>query len=202
MCEARYLRICLIQLKMNFDSGQSLHPYYQHLDLRASHPAYYLTPVRHFRIDPFRASVLTDVRIGRGTAVHVVRCRQQEKGISAFPDTHFIALLLHEHDHSYSQITKLRGDLHSSRVSARGSRNISSQQCSYRPGKAETALVPAVDTVSTDRLHVLMPASNGNINLCKTLMTAHILGYPKPTLIAWNEKYDEGTDYENGRGGP
>lgn len=35
-----------------------------------------------------------------------------------------------------------------------------------------------------------MPASNPEINLCKTMMTAHALGYPTPVLIGYNETYD------------
>nr|POE65345.1 hypothetical protein CFP56_72990 [Quercus suber] len=108
-----------------------------------------------------------------------------------------------DHDYPYSQIAKLYGDIRSSCVSARGRYNIDSRQCrafiaSHRPGNTETALISTAETISKDRLHVLMPASDGNINLCKTLMTAHILGYPKPTLIAWNEKYDAGNQLGGG----
>ncbi|KAL9112045.1 MAG: hypothetical protein Q9227_003665 [Pyrenula ochraceoflavens] len=40
------------------------------------------------------------------------------------------------------------------------------------------------------RLHVLLPATQGDVDLCKTLLTAKALGYPTPGLIAWDEKYD------------
>lgn len=39
--------------------------------------------------------------------------------------------------------------------------------------------------------HFLIPATDVNINLCKTLLTAGILGYPSPSLLAWKEPYDE-----------
>ncbi|KAK3709708.1 hypothetical protein LTR37_010735 [Vermiconidia calcicola] len=44
----------------------------------------------------------------------------------------------------------------------------------------------------TNKLHVLLPASNREINLCKTLLTSFVLGYPTPTLIAWNQTFDKG----------
>jgi hypothetical protein len=34
---------------------------------------------------------------------------------------------------------------------------------------------------------ILMPASNSGIDMCQTLLTTSILGYPAPTLIAFNE---------------
>ncbi|GAB7344083.1 hypothetical protein MBLNU457_1990t1 [Dothideomycetes sp. NU457] len=42
------------------------------------------------------------------------------------------------------------------------------------------------------RLHFLLPASNRDINLCKTLLTTTVLDYPVPTLTAWEETYDTG----------
>lgn len=42
------------------------------------------------------------------------------------------------------------------------------------------------------RFHLLLPASEGNVDLCKTFLTGAILGYPTPTLIAWNETFDRG----------
>lgn len=46
--------------------------------------------------------------------------------------------------------------------------------------------------VNDTRLHVLIPANNGDVNLCKTLLTSNALGYPDPTILAWQEKYDVG----------
>jgi len=52
--------------------------------------------------------------------------------------------------------------------------------------------------VNDTRLHVLIPANNPDVNLCKTLLTSNALGYPDPTILAWQEKYD--TDYLLGGG--
>lgn len=47
-------------------------------------------------------------------------------------------------------------------------------------------------------MHLILPASTGDVNLCKLLLSAAALGYPTPTLIAWNQTFD--TDYLLGRG--
>jgi len=64
--------------------------------------------------------------------------------------------------------------------------------------EASESLGGVVSPPRTDKLHVLLPASNPEVNLCKTLMSASILGYPTPTLIAWNETFD--TSYLLGGG--
>lgn len=56
----------------------------------------------------------------------------------------------------------------------------------------------AIHAVNETKLHVLIPANNPDVNLCKTLLTANALGYPDPTLLAWGEAYD--TDYLLGGG--
>ncbi|KAM4058089.1 hypothetical protein HRG_010957 [Hirsutella rhossiliensis] len=35
------------------------------------------------------------------------------------------------------------------------------------------------------KLHLLLPATRSNVNLCKTLLTLTILGYPTPHIIGW-----------------
>ena len=40
-------------------------------------------------------------------------------------------------------------------------------------------------------LHLLIPASRSNPDLCKTLLSAFVLGYPAPTLINWGKKYGD-----------
>ena len=35
------------------------------------------------------------------------------------------------------------------------------------------------------QVHILLPTTKSNVNLCKTLLTMIILGYPTPWLIAW-----------------
>ncbi|RYP22673.1 hypothetical protein DL765_001523 [Monosporascus sp. GIB2] len=42
-------------------------------------------------------------------------------------------------------------------------------------------------TSLNDELHVLIPASHGDLNLCCSL-----LGYPTPSILAWNQHFDEG----------
>lgn len=39
-------------------------------------------------------------------------------------------------------------------------------------------------------LHLLLPATQGNVDLCKTLLTAKILDFPTPGLLAWDETYN------------
>ena len=50
----------------------------------------------------------------------------------------------------------------------------------------------ASHAVNDTRLHVLIPANNPDVNLCKTLLTSNALGYPDPVILAWQEKYDTG----------
>ena len=60
------------------------------------------------------------------------------------------------------------------------------QDASGTPDAGQSKLVK----VGKERFRLLIPATNTEINLCKTLMTAHALGYPMPTLIGYNETYD------------
>lgn len=39
-------------------------------------------------------------------------------------------------------------------------------------------------------VHLIIPASNPDPNLCKTLLTAGILNYPTPVIVNWNETFD------------
>ena len=38
---------------------------------------------------------------------------------------------------------------------------------------------------SNPQFHLLLPATGSNVNLCKLLLSAAIIGYPNPTLIGW-----------------
>lgn len=51
-----------------------------------------------------------------------------------------------------------------------------------------------VETFRQDdrKLHILLSATDPNPNLCKTLLTSTLLGYPQPVLVAWNETSDTG----------
>ncbi|KAL9081333.1 MAG: hypothetical protein Q9159_007355 [Coniocarpon cinnabarinum] len=42
---------------------------------------------------------------------------------------------------------------------------------------------------SNTPLHLLLPASNPDVNLCKLLLGASLLGYPTPVLAAWKDDY-------------
>ena len=46
-------------------------------------------------------------------------------------------------------------------------------------------------------LHLLIPASKSNENLCKTLLSSFVLNYPSPTLINFGEVFT-GTNWDNG----
>ena len=37
-------------------------------------------------------------------------------------------------------------------------------------------------------MHVILPATLQDINLCKTLVGLHVLGYPTPTLLGWGDR--------------
>lgn len=54
----------------------------------------------------------------------------------------------------------------------------------------------ASHAVNDTRLHVLIPANNPDVNLCKTLLTSNALGYPDPVILAWQEKYDTGKYFD------
>lgn len=42
-------------------------------------------------------------------------------------------------------------------------------------------------------LHLLIPADHKDVNLCKTMLSAAVAGYPTPTLINWGAKFDDKT---------
>jgi hypothetical protein len=63
---------------------------------------------------------------------------------------------------------------------------VSAWDSQLRSGKS------ASHAVNDTRLHVLIPANNPDVNLCKTLLTSNALGYPDPVILAWQEKYDTG----------
>ena len=45
--------------------------------------------------------------------------------------------------------------------------------------------------VSSSYLHLLVPASEGNANLCKTIFSAAALDYPTPQIVNWQRKFDD-----------
>ncbi|KAL7924494.1 hypothetical protein ACQKWADRAFT_269631 [Trichoderma austrokoningii] len=63
---------------------------------------------------------------------------------------------------------------------------------SQAPLKQDRNDITANLSPATDRkIHILLPATQSNVNLCKTLLTMTILGYPSPTIIAWEDKDKE-----------
>ncbi|KAH0556218.1 hypothetical protein GP486_005856 [Trichoglossum hirsutum] len=67
------------------------------------------------------------------------------------------------------------------------------------PYSPENITTPSSSTNKKTKqsFHLLIPASEANSNLCKTLLSAFILNYPPPTLINFNKTFDG----ENGDGG-
>ncbi|KAI1615551.1 hypothetical protein EDD36DRAFT_494422 [Exophiala viscosa] len=41
------------------------------------------------------------------------------------------------------------------------------------------------------QLHLLVPASKPDVNLCKTILSAEVLNYSTPTLINWGEEFND-----------
>ncbi|KAI0022416.1 hypothetical protein F4780DRAFT_777791 [Xylariomycetidae sp. FL0641] len=50
---------------------------------------------------------------------------------------------------------------------------------------------PALSTPRNTKLHVVLPANNKEVNLCKLLLGSSLLGYPTPTLLGWEETFDQ-----------
>lgn len=53
------------------------------------------------------------------------------------------------------------------------------------PASARSGSLSSGPDSNETKLHLLLPASRGNVNLCKTLLTLTILGYPAPHIIGW-----------------
>lgn len=47
-------------------------------------------------------------------------------------------------------------------------------------------------------LHLVVPASKGDENLCKVMVSAGILGYPDPVIVNWGENFDDPKYVEGG----
>ncbi|KAL9093775.1 MAG: hypothetical protein Q9159_000077 [Coniocarpon cinnabarinum] len=47
-------------------------------------------------------------------------------------------------------------------------------------------------------MHVLLPATLQDVNLCKTLVGLHILGYPTPTLLGWGDRAERSYSIDEG----
>lgn len=53
--------------------------------------------------------------------------------------------------------------------------------------RESSTLQDATKTASKGRLHLLVPATSSNENLCKLMLSAQILGYPTPVLINYGD---------------
>nr|POF15432.1 hypothetical protein CFP56_71928 [Quercus suber] len=53
-------------------------------------------------------------------------------------------------------------------------------------------------TLPIANLHLLVPASHSDVNLCKVLLSAAILGYPSPVIINWNTTFEIEGQVEGG----
>ncbi|KAM3420436.1 hypothetical protein BST61_g3709 [Cercospora zeina] len=47
-------------------------------------------------------------------------------------------------------------------------------------------------------LHLVVPASKPDVNLCKVMVSAGILGYPDPVIVNWGEDFDDEKYVEGG----
>lgn len=63
------------------------------------------------------------------------------------------------------------------------------------PTRDQNGTVPSGLTKTNPQFHLLIPASETNPNLCKTLLSTFALAYPPPTLINYGKAFDgEGWD--------
>ncbi|KAI9147809.1 hypothetical protein HJFPF1_12841 [Paramyrothecium foliicola] len=51
----------------------------------------------------------------------------------------------------------------------------------------------------SSKFHLVIIAPNAEITLCKTLLTASVLGYPVPTILQYNETYDLSQPFGGGK---
>jgi hypothetical protein len=54
----------------------------------------------------------------------------------------------------------------------------------------QNAVAPPPPEVKHGFWHLLAPATQTDLNLCKVILSAAILNYSMPTLVNWNRKYD------------
>ncbi|KAM0335128.1 hypothetical protein ACHAQA_000168 [Verticillium albo-atrum] len=46
------------------------------------------------------------------------------------------------------------------------------------------------NSTTPDRLHMVIPVSKSDPRLCKNMLAQTILGYPRPNLVMWDQKFD------------
>ncbi|KAL9126872.1 MAG: hypothetical protein Q9217_004153 [Psora testacea] len=69
------------------------------------------------------------------------------------------------------------------------------------PAESPLVATPSNETSTNPQssrpaFHLLIPASESNPELCKTLLSAFVLGYPAPTLINWGQDTKEGNVFK------
>ncbi|KAH0400951.1 hypothetical protein KCU89_g4663, partial [Aureobasidium melanogenum] len=53
-----------------------------------------------------------------------------------------------------------------------------------------TRYVATDERPKDQKLHVLLPTTIGDVNLCKTILSAKAMGYPEPIILGWGDKFD------------
>ncbi|CAD0095978.1 unnamed protein product [Aureobasidium vineae] len=48
----------------------------------------------------------------------------------------------------------------------------------------------AAKRLKNPELHVLLPTTIGDVNLCKTMLSAKAMGYPEPVILGWGDTFD------------
>ncbi|KAM0716513.1 hypothetical protein Q7P37_007958 [Cladosporium fusiforme] len=63
-----------------------------------------------------------------------------------------------------------------------------------------TRVVPSNSAAQAPRsnLHVFIPASKPDPNLCKAIVSGNVLGYPSPTIINWDQDFNDPAFVEGG----
>jgi hypothetical protein len=51
----------------------------------------------------------------------------------------------------------------------------------------------------SSKLHLIIVAPNSAVTLCKTVLTASVLGYPVPTIVQFNETHDLSQPFGGGK---
>lgn len=55
-----------------------------------------------------------------------------------------------------------------------------------------------MDMAERSNIHLVIPASNPDPNLCKAVLSASMLGYPAPAIVNWNKTFDDASMVEGG----
>lgn len=67
------------------------------------------------------------------------------------------------------------------------------------PKPSDRLAIRPIPRDDMQKVHLLLPSSSGEVNMCKTLLSAAVLGYPIPTLLSYNQSFDDGNKLGGGR---